>query len=80
MSEQYKRNHKYVLANLDSTFTVLSNEEATTICGGSSDEPFNAQLADYKAANRELQAMNFKFKKLEGVIGVENRISQAKIG
>ena len=44
------------------------------------DAFFNGQLADYEAANRDLQAQNFAFKKLEGVIGLENRISQAKIG
>lgn len=44
------------------------------------DAFFDGQLADYKAANRELQTQNFAFKKLEGVIGLENRISQAKIG
>ncbi len=35
MSEQYKRNRKYILSDLDNTFIVLSDLETASICGGS---------------------------------------------
>ena len=67
----------------DSPFQIeeLSDIQASQIKGGlSSSSSFEEALAQYKKANTELQEQNFLFKQSEGIVGLANRISQAKIG
>ncbi|MEL6462053.1 MAG: hypothetical protein AAFQ91_28095 [Cyanobacteria bacterium J06621_15] len=69
MSEQYTSNQKYLLNDLNSVFSDLSDKEAMSISGGNNSysNQLNTMMKSYNQANQEMMQVNLEMNRLNVV-------------